>query len=250
MFLGFKRVLVTSLMGVIVILLGSTKVNATTNEQTVQDVQDVQESGDIIKDEIAMYTKKGASINTFSTDEEIIYTVEITDKKELEKYDKTGEGKLESRTITYILPKEDNNAVEENLNQSTYASPAYTISGWSYESNRNYNTTEGTPFRIEGKANYSYKATTSTTYKLYGEGSGKVKGLVEIKLGGEIGSTSTKEWTIAVDVPEGYYRDFEVWEYLSKYTFNVLSDGNSYATGCSAYKPNGGQKLTNDLYKK
>lgn len=241
---GFKRVLVALLVGVL--FMGSVTAHASANKQNTQ------ESVNIINDEISMYNKKGIPVNIFSTNDVTIYTVEITDEKELEKYDKTGKGKLESRTITYILPKKNNSVVKYELD--TDAHPLffanYTISDWKYDGNRHYDTTEGTPFRIEGKANFTHTVSTSTTWKLYGEGSGKVKGAVELKIGGEIGETNEKEWQIEVDVPEGYYRDFEVWEYLTKYTFNVLRNNKSYSTGSSAYKPNGGRKLTNDLYRK
>lgn len=244
----FKRIksMLIALL-IVVMFMGSVTAYASTNNQSPQD-----SAVDIIDDELSMYNEEGTLINTFSTNDETIYIVEITDKEELKKYEKPGEDILESRTITYILPKEDNNLAKDEVDtvQSPFLFANYTVGSWKYIGNRYYTPSQGTPFRVEGKAKYTYTTSTSTTWDMYGEGSGKVKGLVEVKIGGKIGAVNKKDWKISVDVPEGYYRDFEVWEYLSKYTFNVLKDNKTYSTGCSAYKPNGGQKLTNDLYKK
>lgn len=71
---------------------------------------------------------------------------------------------------------------------------------------------------------------------------------MEAKIDGKIGNSVTKYWKPAVNVPQGYKRQLEVWQYLTKYRFDVTKNG-SYYSSCNVFVPNGGQRITNDLYK-
>jgi len=209
-----------------------------------------------INDGMEVLIQNNNAIQTMRSSDNVVYSVEITDKNQLAKYEDKSKGELVSRTITYVLPKNENNT---NYDLLSYKQPLdyqinlftkWTIGSWTYKGNQWYTPSEGTPYKIEGAAKFTKQVTSEAYYTLSGEASGKVKGLVEVKVGGEIGEKSTDTWGIAVDIPENYYRLIEVWEYKSKYVFNVKRNGDVYSTGCYAYKPNGGQKVVNDLYKK
>ncbi|QSX07119.1 hypothetical protein JYG23_07185 [Sedimentibacter sp. zth1] len=244
-----KSILTATLIGVL--FIGLTPVNAMTASDVTNDVNNdlnIEESYVNIYDEILMYLEKGATLKTYSKTDEIVYIVEITDEEELKKIDKTGQGKLKSRTITYILPQENNLKTEFNKTEFVLMS-TYNVGNWTYAGNKWYTPSEGVPFTIEGEAEFTHTVKTASTYQLYGEASGKVKGIVELKLGGEIGFAEEKEWEVSVSIPEGYYREFEIWEYKTKYTFDILEGDEVYSSGW-AYKPNGGRYMTNDLYEK
>lgn len=204
-----------------------------------------------LNDELQTYIEKNMVTKSYNADN-AIYTVTIDDANELEKIHNGSNDKLISRTITYIILKEEDTFKEEtNISKNlTRWGDDWTIGGWEYISNRWYTESEGTPYRVEGAADMTVKITTESSYQLFGEGSGKVKGIVEIKIGGKIDEKKKTEWSIHVQVDDGYYRDLEVWEYKSRYDFNIYKNDELYATDGIAYKPNGGKKLTNDLYKK
>ncbi len=211
----------------------------------------------VANDELSLYAEQGMPIQMLSDENHNIYTVTITDKEILakiqEEENRTNQGELVERTLTYVLPKSEALITESNSETDEPTSQLWndwTLGNWKYISNQWYYTDKGIPFRIEGAADYDYEVETVTKYSISGEGSGKVKGIVELKLGADFESASTKTWRIKVKIPEGYYREFEVWEYLNKYEFNVLKDGKTYGTDGVVYEPNGGQKLKNDLYKK
>ncbi|GMQ65271.1 hypothetical protein [Vallitalea maricola] len=200
-----------------------------------------------VNDELMVYMEKGMAIKTFSNPTTDVYTVTITDTDELAKYDNSDEGKLVSRTLTYVMPKEDKN-VPLMIRRSSDRGEI-TIENWKKETNRAYDKTDGTPYRVYGKVtDFKLKATTTSYWEVYGEGSMDVLDVIELKIGGKNGESNVKEWEVHVTVPENHYRDIEVWEYLDKYTYDIHYPKEGYNEG-TAYAPNGGLRITNDLYE-
>lgn len=97
--------------------------------------------------------------------------------------------------------------------------------------------------------NNSISLSATEYYEIEGSIGGKVKGIIEAKIGGKINSSKTATCSFDVSIPENYYRKIEVWQYLTKYKYNVTKNNNHYGND-ACYKPNGGKRIVNDLYEK
>lgn len=85
-----------------------------------------------INDQLLPLIETDMATQSFSNNRKV-YTEKITDKNELKKLQKEGEGKLVSRTITYILP-EENQEIPETLEAPRWGA-TYTVGSWTYDGN-------------------------------------------------------------------------------------------------------------------
>lgn len=207
-----------------------------------------------VLDEIKNLKDFGCNVKIHDDGSNTIYEIEITDKNILKT---SGNDNLISSTLTYIIPKTEikkqsnilESSILKDLDAVTRATAAPELRNWTYVGNSFYEPSDGTPYKIEGPANFSLSATTTSHWEINGSIAYNVKQVVEGKIGGSAGQENKRTWSINIDIPNGYYRKIEVWEYLTKYAFDTYL-GNFFISSGTAYKPNGGLKITNNLYKK
>lgn len=217
-----------------------------------------RDDSDVIN-ELERFRSLGLATKVHEDETKKIYEVTINDPEILKKSDNKKDGELVSTTLTYILPKnpiheEFNNSydsalIDEGVDAISRATASPELKNWRYIGNRFYDENDGTPYRVDGPARFNLNVETISYWEVSGSLGFNIKKIVEAKIGGEIGGKNSKSWTVNVRVPSGYYREIEVWEYLTKYRFDVYLS-NYLVSSHSAYKPNGGLRITNNLYKK
>lgn len=209
-------------------------------------------------EELEKLKQDGALMNVTKNGSGTFYEITTTDNSTLQQYQEPNKGELVARTVTYFIPeehKEDwvncshSNQQSEEIDAITRATTPYKMRNWKFIHPTAYVESNGTPYRIEGPIDFNLSAKTISYWQIHGNVTLKIKEIIESKIGGEAGKKNELEWAINVNVPSGYYRDIRVWEYLNKYTFDIYF-GNRYISSGSAYKPNNGLRIINNLYRK
>lgn len=226
-------------------------------------VEFYNEKYSVIKDsllsELNTYKQMGVPYKITENDKYKIYEIEVRDKNMLKKLDLPDINSLVSSTQTYLIPKSkieyeninSNHDINKKYDFDTVSSATVSpeIRNWKYIGNKYYNKSRGVPYSIEGPINFNLLAETISYWETSSNLELGLRKKVELKLGGKIGRRNKKQWSINVKIPKGYRREITVWEFQNKYNFDVYFV-NNYLNSYSAYKPNGGLKISNNLYKK
>lgn len=163
-------------------------------------------------------------------------------------------GDLISTTITSVKPTEEDtissNSSEEIVEdiESKFFT-TWSIKNWTKGGSNYYYNNDYTQYRVDGPSNYSLSISTTGYYKLSTEVTAKVEGLLEAKVGAEIGSSKEITGVYTVDVPSGCYIILKVYPYYTKYNCDIYKN-NSYSSSVSVYEPTNGYRVVQRLYKK
>ena len=112
------------------------------------------------------------------------------------------------------------------------------LRNWRLVGNQFYSPGDGTPYQIEGPANFQLNAMTRSHWSINGNFSAMIQSMIEVHIGGYSGKENTLSWTLNVNIPQGYYRKIQVWEYLTKWVMEALPALNevAYVRFASVYR--------------
>lgn len=213
----------------------------------------------LILEELEQYRAAGLATKVYEDDLKTVYEVIVEPVNIPGKSEDSKDEKLVSSTLTFFIPKnnsseyvddvQDMGSTIKKVDAISRATAGQQLRNWRLVGNQFYTPGDGTPYQIEGPANFQLNATTRSHWSINGNFSAMIQSIIEVHIGGYSGKENTLSWTLNVNIPQGYYRKIQVWEYLTKYAFDIYF-GHTFISSGSAYRPNGGLKVTNNLYRK